>query len=388
MTTLTHRERVLKALNHEETDRVPIDMGGTPATSVHPVPYIGLLRHLGLNEEAEKVEAASTVHKGGFSGLSPSEEVLQRLDVDVRGIPLGAAKGKPNVFLNDNSYKDDWDVIWERVRGGPFITRLGPFQAKEPTVADLDRHVWPDPKDPGYVRGIRERAETLRSETDCAISLNLPYSVLRECQRIRGFGEFLADLLANPALAQAMLEHVLEVTSGIAIAALEEVGDLIDVAFFPEDMGTQNQLFMRPELYRKMLKPYHQRFVEAIKSKTHAKVLIHSDGAIFDIIGDFIEIGIDALNPIQISAKGMGDTKRLKAEFGKDLCFWGGIDTHRVLPFGTPEDVAAEVRQRIDDLSQGGGYVLASVHTINAEVPAGNVAAMLDTAKSYRPGSE
>jgi len=160
---------------------------------------------------------------------------------------------------------------------------------------------------------------------------------------------------------------------------------VVDVVMFPEDMGTQDQLFMRPELYRRTIKPYHRRFVEAIKGKTRAKVLIHSDGAVYEAIGDFIEMGIEALNPVQVSAKGMGDTKKLKAEFGRDLCFWGAIDTHRVLPFGTPEEVAAEVRMRIDHLGPGGGYVVASVHTINAEVPPANVAAMLETARNYRP---
>jgi uroporphyrinogen decarboxylase len=124
--------------------------------------------------------------------------------------------------------------------------------------------------------------------------------------------------------------------------------------------------------------------VEAIKSKTDAKVLLHSDGAVYEAVGDFIDIGVEALNPIQVSAKGMGDTRRLKAEFGRDLTFWGAIDTGRVLPFGTPGEVAAEVRTRVDHLAPGGGYVLASVHTINAEVPPANVAAMLETARSYR----
>ena len=142
---------------------------------------------------------------------------------------------------------------------------------------------------------------------------------------------------------------------------------------------------MSPDMYREKVKPYHRRFLEAIKANTHAKVAIHSDGAIYDILGDFIEIGIEALNPVQVSAKGMGDTKKMKQEFGKHLSFWGGVDTHQALPFGTPDDVVAETKRRIDDLGPGGGYVLASVHTINSEVPSENVAAMLETARNYRP---
>ena len=114
-------------------------------------------------------------------------------------------------------------------------------------------------------------------------------------------------------------------------------------------------------------------------------MLLHSDGAIFDIIRDFIDIGVDILNPVQVSAKGLEDTARLKAEAGKELCFWGAIDTHRILPFGTVDDAASEVRKRIDDLGRGGGYVLAAVHTIMAEVPPENIVAMLQTAQSHRP---
>ena len=370
-------------MNHEETDRVPIDLGGTLPTKIDAVPYRGLVEYLGLEEEAGEIE---TILEAGFSGVNPSEEVLRRLEVDFRGISPGPAELTPNEMLDENSYRDEWGVVWVRAgEGRPFINQGGPFQGWEPTLADLEKHAWPDPRDPGRVRGLKERARKLRQETDCAMVLNLPYCVLRELQRMRGFEQGMADLLLNPALAQGVMEHVLEVSAGVAVAALEEVGDLVDVIMFPEDMGTQDQLFMRPELYRRMIKPYHRRFVEAIRGKTGAKILIHSDGAIYDVLGDFIDMGIEALNPVQVSAKGMGDTKKLKAEFGRELCFWGAIDTHRVLPFGTPEEVAAEVRMRIDHLAPGGGYVVASVHTINAELPPANVAAMLETARNYRP---
>lgn len=386
MTTLSHRERVLKALNHEETDRVPIDLGGALPTKIDAAPYRELVRLLGIENEAEATEASIV---GGFVAVTPPEGVLSRLDVDFRELSLGSSEERPNAFLDENSYRDEWGVIWVRAgEGRPFIDKLGPFQESEPTLAEMERHPWPDPRDPGRIRGLKEQAERLRRETDCAVVLNLPYCVLRELQRMRGFEQAMADLLVNPALAEGIMEHALEVSAGIAVAALEEIGDSVDVVMFPEDMGTQNQLFMRPELYRKMVKPYHRRMVEAIKGRTRAKVLLHSDGAVYEAISDFIDIGIDALNPVQVSAKGLGDTRKLKTEFGRDLCFWGAIDTQRVLPYGTPEDVADEVRRRIDDLALGGGYVLASVHTINAEVPGANVLAMLETAKSYRPGRE
>jgi uroporphyrinogen decarboxylase len=202
---------------------------------------------------------------------------------------------------------------------------------------------------------------------------------------MRGFGDAMVDLMLNRKLSDAIMEKVLEISAGIAVTALKEVGDIIDVVCVPEDMGTQQQLFMRPDMYREVIKPYHRRMFEAIKNNTNAKVAIHSDGAISDILGDYIDIGIEALNPVQVSAAGMGDTKKLKREFGKHLTFWGAVDTHHVLPFGTPKDVAEEVRLRIDELGKDGGYVLGSVHTINSEVPSANVAAMLETARGYYP---
>lgn len=382
MAGLTHRERALKALNHEETDRVPIDMGGLSQTGINVVPYKGLIKLLKLEKEAGESGLEDGSNTRGMA--RPTEAVLKALDVDFRGVAPGAAEETPIRWLDADNYIDEWGVLWSRIPGHPFIAKKGPFEDREPSFQDLDKFKWPDPDDPGRTRGLRAQVEKLRRETDCAIVLNLPYCVVREHHRLRGFAEGLADLLANPELSQAIMERATEISSRLARAALREIGDLVDVVSFAEDMGTQEQPFMRPELYRRLVKPYHRRFVEAIKASTHAKVAIHSDGAIYDLIPDFIDIGIEALNPVQLSARGMGDTKRLKREFGQHLTFWGAIDTHRVLPFGKPADVVAEVKRRIDDLAQGGGYVVGSVHTINAEVPPENVAAMLETARTYR----
>lgn len=379
MSTLTHRERVIKALNHEEPDRVPLDLGGAGVTTTNTIAYARLVKYLGIEEDL-----TTLVTKKRSMTVVPSERVLQLLDIDTRGLPPGRPDLRPDEDIDENSYIDEWGVLWQRPESGHFINTGGPFQQiDEPTVADLEKYDrWPDPHDPGRVRGLREKARKLHQETDYAIVFQLPYAVVRECQRVRGFGEWLADLIGAPMFAEGLMERALEVSVGVALATLEEVGDYVDVVIFPEDLGIQDMCYVRPELYRKVIKPYHRRLVEAIKSKTKAKVLIHSDGAIYDIIGDLIDIGIDVLNPVQVSARDM-DTKRLKREFGNHLSFWGAIDTHRALPLGTPEEVSAEVRTRIDDLAQNGGYVVASVHNIQAEVPPENILAMFQTAREY-----
>jgi uroporphyrinogen decarboxylase len=161
------------------------------------------------------------------------------------------------------------------------------------------------------------------------------------------------------------------------------LGEYIQVFIYWDDVCTQNGWMIRPDLYRKMVKPKQRRLVEAIKKKTDAKIFYHSCGATYDLIPDLIELGFDILNPVQISAKGM-DTRRLKQDFGKEITFWGGgVDTQGVLPFGKPADVEDEVKRRIDDLAPGGGFVFAAVHNIQAFVPPENITTAFDTALEY-----
>jgi uroporphyrinogen decarboxylase len=163
----------------------------------------------------------------------------------------------------------------------------------------------------------------------------------------------------------------------------ETVAPYVDVIQFEDDLGMQDRPLLRPELYREVVKPYHARLFGFAKARSDAYLMLHSDGAVAPLIPDFIDMGVDILNPVQVSAAGM-DTKRLKRAFGDEIVFWGaGCDSQRVLPFGTPEAVRDEVRRRIDDLAPGGGFVFAPVHNIQAEVPAENVVAMFEAAREY-----
>ena len=176
------------------------------------------------------------------------------------------------------------------------------------------------------------------------------------------------------------MRKVTDVMKAGVIKLLEEAGDFIDVLITGDDMGSQNGPLISPKMYRRMIKPFHIELMGEIKRRTKAKIFYHSDGDVYPLIGDFIEIGVDLLNPVQVSAREMGDTARLKREFGDRLSFCGAIDTHWVLPHGTPNDVRTEVRRRIRDLGPGGGYVLASVHCIQPDVPPENICAMLEEA--------
>jgi uroporphyrinogen decarboxylase len=371
--SVAHRERVVAALNHEQTDRVPIDFGGGPATGIHPQAYAALHTYLGFEPESD-VESL----RGG-EVLIPSERVLRRFDADIRGVNLPERR----IPLGEDSYLDEWGVVWARAHSAaPYMNIRGPLQhIEEPTLSALRRMRWPSTDGSAKLAGLRERLEGLAIGSDYAIALTLSNGPLALAQRVRGFAEFLEDLLLNKPFAEALLDRITDVICELAVAALRELGDLIDCVSFLDDLGTQTQPLMSPTLYRAMIKPHHARYVETLHAHSKAAVVMHSDGAIRDLLGDLIECGVQVINPVQVSAAGM-DPAHLKREFGAHLCFWGGVDTQQVLPRGTAEDVGDEVRRRLADLGQGGGYVLASVHHIMAEVPPQNIVAMFDTARS------
>ncbi|MCP5109461.1 MAG: uroporphyrinogen-III decarboxylase, partial [bacterium] len=210
--------------------------------------------------------------------------------------------------------------------------------------------------------------------TDYAIVLNLGVGPVHQCQFLRGYAEWLQDLILDPAFAQGMLERVADFWIAVSKRALEEAGEYVDLVWFGDDIGMQKATLIRPELYRELIKPVHKRMVSAVKP-FGKPVIYHTCGAVYPVIPDLIDVGIDVLNPIQVSAKGM-DTARIKREFGRDLVFWGAIDSQGVLPQGTPGDVIEEVKRRIAHLAPGGGYVLAAAHNIQQDVPPENVVAM------------
>ncbi len=377
MDSLTHRERVLISLNHQEPDRVPLDFGGIATSEIVARAYANLTRHLGFRSEMKET-------KGSARTVIPEEALLKRFDIDTRQLKLGDFKNKPRRIIDTNCYVDPWGAVWKRAPDSFFLNVDGPFKNSDPTIEDLERFQWPDPDDPGLYEGLKEKAEFLRKSSDFAIVLNVaPVSgILKQCFNLRGFAELLMDFYENPGFASRLLDIITDLHIQIAVNALNAAGDNVDILFFPDDLGHQQSTFMSPGLYRELIKPRHKRFVEALKSRSHAKILLHSDGAIYGVIQDLIEIGIDALNPVQVSARDM-DPAVLKREFGDRLSFWGAVDTQQILPFESPREVREEVRRIIDLLGQGGGYVLTSVQSIQEEVPPENIVALFEEGRSY-----
>jgi len=374
---ITHRERVCTALSHRETDRVPLDFGGSHDTGINIHAYRALVRHLGLDEE----EPAAW-KSGATEVVTPGETVLRHFDIDVRGEEAHIRDVDSATMLDENTFRNGWGIISRRANAtAPFMIVRGPLQhLDDPKPSDVDSLPWPEGDDVADVAGLRGRYERLRNETDYALVVKLRnIGAFNLAQRLRGFTEFLEDLIVNPAFAEALHERLTDLFCRFAAQVMGEVGDLVDGVSFADDLGIQTQPLLGPDLYRSAVEAHHARLVATIHASTDARVIMHSCGSIRALLGDLIECGVDVINPVQVNAADM-DTKELKREFGKDLCFWGGIDTQKVLPYGSPADVAGEVRRRIADLAPGGGYVLTAVHNIQKEVPPENIAAMYETA--------
>ena len=251
-----------------------------------------------------------------------------------------------------------------------------------PHARAIARFDWPEFADEG-IEGLARRARALRAESDRAVVLNFQSHLLAAGQILRGFESFMADLVLNADVCDALLDILVEAYCERADQMFPSLDGCVDVVLVNDDLGIQRGPMLSPELYRKRVKPYQRRLFSHLKARSGAPLLLHSCGSIRWALPDLIEIGVDAINPVQVSAAGM-DSAELKREFGRDLTFWGGgCDTQRVLGRGTPAGVREEVKRRIGDLAPGGGLVFCQVHNIQPEVPPENVVAMLEAAAEF-----
>lgn len=400
---MNHRERALAALHHETADRVPVDLGSTRNTGILQAPYEALVDALGLTpdqaaptpRDAREGLDAGTHTGHGMSKLlglaTPDEAVLQRLGVDFRGVFLGKADVSTETVLPpaaDGSlrHRDEFGVERRCPPGGHYFDVTSSPLSGDITIADIARHPWPDPTDPGYVRGLREQALRIRETTDCALVLHTSDIFVHTSQYLRGFEPWYMDLALAPELIGALMDAILEIRLEILNRALDLVGDLVDVVSTADDVADQRGPAMSVEMYRRIIKPRHARYLRTIRDRTDAALFFHSCGSVVDLLPDFVDMGVQVLNPVQVSARGM-DPATLKREWGDKLAFCGAVDTLRVMPFGTPDDVRAEVRRRIRELGDDGGYIVTAVHNIQPDVPAENIVALYEAATGLEIGT-
>lgn len=407
---MTSRERVLSALEHRQPDRVPIDFGGHRSSGIAALAYPKLRAALGLPPRTIRVY--DPVQQLAIL----DEDVLDRFGVDT--IELGRG------FALEDSHWADWTLpdgtpcqmpVWalpERGEGEWLIrSASGQVLAKMPDGAvyfeqchwpfleqdDFDRlpealaeNMWcavsspPGPlvAGPDGEPVLREGARRLRARTDRAIIGLFGGNLLEIGQFLYRNDNFFLLLAGDPARAHEFLDRLVEIHLANLERFLGAVGDAIDVILFGDDLGAQNGPQISPAMYREFFKPRHARMWRRAKELAPVKVMLHCCGGIRPLIADLIDAGLDATNPVQITCSGM-DPRELKAEFGDRLTLWGGgCDTRRILPQGTPDEVRNHVREQVELLGKGGGFVFQQVHNVLAGVPPENIIAMFDAIRS------
>lgn len=378
---MTPRERVLAAISHQEPDRVPIVLGVSNATGIKMGTYRRLKQLLGI--EAPDRYLYDWPELGT---AEVDEATLERLGTDVRGV----WDLEPAWVLERNAAREPHSPYINSWGSGAI--EIGPedwFPGVHPlkdatTIEEIEDHPWPDMDDPTRVAHVRERAAKLAAEGRYAI-MATPWLLfpLERAFAMQGTDTFLMNLAIRPAFAEALLWKIEELCKRLMGHFLDELGEHVDIIKVGDDLGMQDRLLMSPQMYRSILKPVHADYLRFIRERTHAKIFFHTDGDVFPLIDDLIEIGVDILNPIQTSAGQMANLPELKARWGDRLSFCGAIDTQKILPHGTPEEVREEVRRVIGILAPGGGYLLSSVHTVMNDVPPENVLAMVDAAREF-----
>ena len=381
---MNSRQRVQLALAHKEADRIPFDLGGTVLTSIHVNAYRNLRRYLGL---PEKEVAVMDV----FQQIAVvDDDVRRRLCCDARNV-AGRSSATFKIEIDEESipdyrfFHDEWGIGWRMPKDGGFYYDMfhHPF-ALSNDVEDIKKYPWPNPTDPARFTGLAESARYVAEELGEPVILGgLAAGFVELAAWTRGFAKFYPDLVTNLEWMTYLMDTIIDLKLAYWEVALPLVGDYADVVQEADDLAGQFSLLINPETYRKIIKPRHKKIMDFIKARSKAKIFFHSCGAIREIIPDMIEVGIDIINPVQVSAVGM-ESGALKRDFGKEMTFWGGlVDTQGVFTSGTPAQVRDDVRRRIDDLGPDGGFIAAAVHNIQANVPPENIMAMWETLQEF-----
>jgi uroporphyrinogen decarboxylase len=371
---MTSRERVATALNHQEPDRVPLVLLGS-YYMLNDETYLNLLEHLGMGEPLPPFRRFKSRNSNHYD-----DRVLDRLGTDVRYVwsgftDLGGAR-------MEGDCRDAWGVKWQRQ--GPNVTSTG-FPLAEAAVEDIADYGWPDAADYIDVDLIVSRISMLKkvypTHAIGARAVN-SYGPFEQASELRGRTELLMDTVAEPDLAQLLIDKCTDVIIRGQEVYLDLVGHDIDFIEIPgDDYGANRSLLISPDTFRRMLKPALRRIVNSVKDfRPDLPVVFHSDGAIAEIIPDLIDVGIDVLNPLEpLPAT---DWAAIKTEYGDRLCFMGGIDIREAMT-GPVDGVVEEVKTRLGIFAPGGGYLLTSANHLQVDVPPENIVALFDAGKKY-----
>jgi uroporphyrinogen decarboxylase len=369
------------ALNHREPDHVPLDIAGTGVSQIHITAYSNLRRYLNMPEcEPNIIILAEQLAKF-------ETDIAERLETDFVFVLPQAPSTYQLEFRDEGAYEaftDEWGIGWKKPKKGGFYYDMyyHPLATAE-TLADFKAYQFPDPLDDRRYQNLRPEVEAAVEREKVVVLAGPGAGILEIYTWLRGYEQFYIDMALNHEFVAYMLDRLVEFKQSYWERVLPDFGDLVTVACEHDDLAGQKALLFSPDTYRTLVKPRHQELFQFIKAQAPVKLFYHTDGAVRPLIWDLIEAGIDILNPIQFTAADMG-LKELKQEFGRDLVFWGaGVDTQGVLGSGTPAEVEADVKRNIEALAPGGGFIFATVHDIQANVPPENIMAMWEAWKTY-----
>jgi len=380
---LISNERVKLALSHKEADKVPLDLGGSLVSGITGPAYENLLRYYGSNEEIELADIA-------YLTVLPIDQFQISLGVDVLGIYPGNYS-EYNFILNEDDKKywfiDPWGTKMTKPKNSGIFYDFTEFPLAHASIDELKKYSFPNHMDMARLEGIAKRADFIRSNYEQSTMMGSDgycMGLLQTLEFTMGFEEVFVRLAIDGGFIEAYLDLLVEKDIQFWDYYLTRWPDNLDVIIYTDDFGSQEGLLMSVEMFRKYFKSRYLKIFKTIKKKApEIKILFHTCGAIFDLIPDLIEMGIDILNPIQVSCRGM-DLIKLKKDYGDEIVFWGGgIDTQRVLPFGTEQEIRDSVKRTLDIMAPGGGFVFNTVHTIQPEVPPQNIVAMIETLNEY-----
>ena len=400
---MTSRERIIAALEHKEPDVLPLDLGGTESSGISGIAYNRLRDFLGLGAGETKIFDV-------YQQITEIEDDV-RIHLGLDTIPLLFEPTAWKPFSLPDGSPCLIPALWNPVReeNGDLVVRRedGTITARMPSGGFYFESAYAPlagMEHPGELKAFAEdiesfdipsyadetidetaaRARRLYEETDYAVVANLQLHLLAAGQILRGYENFMVDLLINKPLAHALLEMLTDAYIARCDRYFDSIGGNVQVVLLNDDLGIQTGPMLSSECYREILRPHQKRLFSFIKRKSGAFILFHSCGSVHRFIPSLAEAGIDALNPIQVSAEGM-NTAALKRDHGDSIAFWGGgCDTQHVLCRGTKQEIRDEVKRRIDDLAPGGGFVFTQVHNIQPDVPPENIMAMYKAFMDYR----
>lgn len=357
---MKHRERVITALNHEAPDRCPMQISFTP-------------------EFAVRLEADLRLKRQGFHnphGGGNTYELERALDEDMLLTSVGWVNGYyQEGYQNVDSYQDEWGVTWKTIE---YETPYGRGRYTEPSGhplgenGALERYRSPDPN---RAELYHEAEGVLKEFKDEYWIVGVtPTTIFETAWALRGYEQLMMDLAMDPDKANRVLDIPYSYHK-IVTQRLTSLG--VDMIWLGDDIGGQHAMLMSPKMWRQYFKPRMADLIASLRSiNPHVKIAYHTDGVVYPVIPDLIEIGLDVLNPVQPSAM---DPVKLKNEYGKNLCFWGSLDIQQTLPFGTPGQVKTEVVSRLKTIGKNGGLVIGPTHNVQLDTPLENFWCMHET---------